>query len=104
MVEFLEINGVKHPIIINFYVIGLFQAETGLELEEFGMIEKKLQYYEPLIWYALKTGYAITKQPFTFTREDMPILLQDDAVYKEFGKIIIKYSVKSAEDQTIKKK
>jgi hypothetical protein len=91
MVEFIEINGVKHPVILNFYVIGLFQQETGETLNSLRDIPDKLYLIEPLMWYALKAGYIISKQEMSFTRDDMPMMLSDNNTYSKFTDLLAKF-------------
>jgi hypothetical protein len=104
MVEFIEINGQKHPIIVNFYVVGLFQQETGKSFDSLTDIKDNLFLVEPLMWYALKTGYTLNKQEIPFTREEMPILLSDNDVYKNFTETLLKFFPTSDETQSSKKK
>jgi hypothetical protein len=104
MLDFIDINGEKHPIIVNFYVIGLFQQETGQDLSSLADIENKLYLVEPLMYYALKTGYLINKQEFPYTRADMPLLLMDNDIYKKFTAVITKFFPTSTETNPSKKK
>ena len=99
MIDFLEVQGEKYPVILNYFVIGCFQAETNIELEDFGIIDRRRNYYEPLIWHALKAGASVARTEFKLTREDMPWILQDDKTYDDFDKLIVKYSVEKAEKQ-----
>jgi hypothetical protein len=103
MVDFLEINGQKHPVIVNFYVIGCFQQETGLSLSSLSEFENKLYLIEPLLWHALRIGYIVNKEQIPFGREEMPILLSDNGIYAKFTEIITK-SFPTAVDTTSTKK
>lgn len=105
MIEFIEINGQKHPIIVNFYVIGLFQKETGETLSSLANMENKLFLVEPLMWYALKVGYIVSKKEIPFTREDMPVILSDNDIYAKFTETMSKFFPTVVEDvKTTKKK
>jgi len=104
MVEFIDINGIKYPIVINFYVIGLFQQETGKSFDSLSDIGNNLYLVEPLMYYALKMGSQVNKQEFPFTRDDMPILLSDDNIYRNFSETISKFFPAITEKQPTKKK
>lgn len=104
MVEYIEISGVKYPILINFYVIGLFQQETGLSFNILTDIQNNLYIIEPLLYHSIKVGQIVSKVPVTITREDMPILLSDNNLYIEFPKLISKFFPSNSEPDSGKKK
>jgi hypothetical protein len=88
MVEYLTINEVKYPVIINYYVIGDFQKETGYSFNDLGNLMDKLYLVEPLIYYAIKYGCLVTKTEMAISREDMPILLAENKVYQDFFQLV----------------
>lgn len=91
MVEYIEINGKKYPVIVNFYVIGEFQKETGLSFASLSDIDNKLYLIEPLLWHALRIGHIIIKQEMPITRDEMPILLSDNDLYAKFIEVVTKF-------------
>jgi hypothetical protein len=103
MVEFLTINEKQYPIVINFYVIGLFQKETGETFDALGNIHNNLYLVEPLLYYALKVGHLISHTEMDFRREDMPVILSDNDIYKNFFTLIAKFFPTSTADVDKKK-
>ena len=91
MTEIIEINGVQYPVIVNFFVIGEFQKETGLTFTSLSDIENQLFLIEPLLYHAIRVGQIISKVPVTIVREDMPFLLSDNEIYSKFTNIISKF-------------
>lgn len=88
MVEYLTINEVEYPVIINYYVIGDFQKETGYSFNDLASFMDKLYLVEPLLFHAIKYGHRITRTEMKITRDDMPVLLCDNKVYEDFIKLI----------------
>jgi len=88
-VKEIEIEGIKYPFIINWYVIGEFQKETGKKLDEF--ISNLKEFYdhlymiEPLLYHAIRVAQIVSKVDVTITRDDMPMLLIKNETY---GKIL----------------
>jgi hypothetical protein len=104
MVEYINIQDKKYPIIVNFYVLGDFQKETGYSFDSLVNLQNNLYLVEPLFWHSLKVGHIIAKEPFTIKREDMPLLLSDNKVYEEFFKIIQRFFPEQKEVKSDKKK
>lgn len=104
MVEYITINGVKYPVIINFYVIGEFQKETGYSFDALATMQHSLFLVEPLLWHSLKLGHLVSKIPFELKREDMPILLSDNNVYEELFETITKFFPEQKEGTKASKK
>jgi hypothetical protein len=104
MTEHIEINGQNHPIIVNFYVIGEFQKETGESLSSLSDIDNKLFLVEPLLWHALRVGYIVNKQKIPFERDEMPILLSDNDIYNKFIITVSKFFPTSVDSDSDKKK
>jgi hypothetical protein len=110
MIESIESNGKKYPILTNTYVFGKLQFETGFGVDAIALLEEKLWLFEPLIWYSLVQGHLVAKEPLELTREDMPVFLSDDNVYLDYVKLLPKFlTVKdktknAGEDSGIKKK
>lgn len=103
MVEFLEIQDKKYPIIVNFYVIGLFEKETGAIYDDLTDLLNKLYLVEPLLWYSLKYGALVAKEPFSLIREDIPLLLIENKIYSDFLGIIGKFFPKEKVEEVKKK-
>lgn len=91
MTEYIEILGIKYPVIINFYVIGEFQKETGQSFSDFSMLQNKLYFVEPLLFHSIRVGQILTKSSDRIKREDMPILLSENKVYEDFLNLITKF-------------
>jgi len=104
MVENLEIAGIKYPVIVNFYVIGEFQRETGYSFDVLEKLPHMLYLVEPLLWYSLKLGHLVAKQDFTLKREDMPLFLSDDKTYESFFEVITKFFPESKDNTKNAKK
>lgn len=102
--EYIEINGANHPIIVNFFVIGEFQRETGETLSSLTDVENKLYLIEPLLWHSLRYGYIISKQQIPFERTEMPSLLLDNNIYIKFMEVITKFFPTVNGENTSKKK
>jgi hypothetical protein len=106
MVESIEINGVKYPVIVNFNVIGYFQKETGYSFDIIGSLVHMLYLVEPLLWYSLEEGHLEAKKEMTIKREDMRMLLRDNKTYETFFQIIAKFfpDTKEVDEKKAKKK
>jgi hypothetical protein len=104
MTENIEINGINYPIIINFYVIGEFQKETGLSFDVLVDLENKLYLVEPLLWHALRIGHIVEKKEFKLTRDDMAIVMSDNDVYTKFIAVITKFFPQDAKESKEKKR
>ena len=56
----------------------MLKAETGKEIEEVlsgGSVD--ITIFEILLFYAMKQGAKYTEQEFTFTKDDMEMILDD---------------------------
>lgn len=104
MVEYLTINDIKYPYIVNYYVIGDFQRETGRSFNDLGHFLDNLYLVEPLLFYAIKYGCLISKTEMTLKREDMPLLLADNKVYLDFIASLGRFFPPSGSSETDKKK
>lgn len=104
MVEYLDVNGVKYPIIINFFVIGEFQKETGYSFDSLANLQHNLYLVEPLLYHSIRVGQIVAKVPVTITREDMPIILSDNKTYENFFGAITKFFPEQTEKVKASKK
>lgn len=106
MFEYIEIDGKKYPFIINIYVLGEMQRETGIPWYELD-VRKDIYLFEPLLWYALEVGHFVAKETFEIKRDDVKRMLMDDKVYVQAMDIMTKLSPPASEatdDQLDKKK
>jgi hypothetical protein len=105
MLNFIEVDGTKYPVIININVLAMFQYETGVDIDEFYKnVLKKLYLIEPLLYASIKEGQLILKEPVIITREQTHLLLSDDDVYSKFIEILGKNAIKSEDKLEDKKK
>jgi len=88
MVQYIISNNVKYPILLNNFVIGKVQYETGYGFEVISELDKKLWLYEPLIWHSLVQGHLVAKEPLKIERKDMPLILNDNDIYSKFIELI----------------
>ena len=80
--EYLEIQGVKYPVIINWNVIAALQFETGLNFfDQLAELKHKLYLVQPLLYNAIKEGQLVNRVPVTITMEEAHLLLSDNEVY-----------------------
>jgi len=98
MVEYITINGEKHPVIINYYVIGELQRETGCKMSDFTDIENKLYLIEPFLYYAIKYGHKVEGSEFSIKREDFYKYVVDNKVYIDFLNLFGKFFIQDSEE------
>lgn len=103
MIETLEYNGKKYPILLNTFVFGIIQMETGYGFEIFSEIfgnndaslgpikNSKIYLYEPVIWHSLVEGHLVAREKLDLKREDMPLFLSDDKMYADFINLLPKF-------------
>ena len=104
MVEYLTINDTSYPVIINFFVIGEFQKETGYSFDSLKDLQNNLYLVEPLLYHSIRVGQIVSRVPVTITREDMPILLSDNKTYENFFTTITKFFPEQTEKVKATKK
>ena len=104
MFELLEINGKKYPVLLNLFVIGCLQQETGHSFDALSELKDKLYLVEPLLWHSLRMGHLMDKKPMEFEREEMPILLSDNELYTRFIELIPKFFPEQKPDKQSGKK
>jgi len=74
-VQYLEINGKKHPVKLGYTAFKKLQGLHGISIDD--IHSGHWDYYEQALFYALETGAKLEGEEFTFKMEDMEVLLEE---------------------------
>jgi hypothetical protein len=104
MIKYLDYKGEKIPIIISYYALTRWSAETGLKIDQLDRIDDNLELVEPLIYHSITAGCHEEKKKNPFKREDFSFVL--DHLFGQFLNEMKSFSLgmTQAQKKTVKKK
>lgn len=95
MVYYLDYQGKKLPVLIDYSVLKKFQQRSKGTLTE---LQDRMELYEPLVYLALQRGAKIEDEEFTLKLNQMEELLNE--CYWQFLELFPKFFEEQMEKQT----
>ena len=87
MVKYINVNKEKLPVCVSYYALAKLKEETGKGLGEWK--DGDIGYLEPLLFYALESGYRAEKKNFEIKRDEVAFML--DECWMQFDHLIIEF-------------